>query len=186
MQDIYHVSDYIRQLTELLDDAQDRLADARTDEERMEAQVQIKAFEDTLESLTDDLETNVDSVVNDIKNLEMELEHYEKAASVFLEKAKRAEGKIRTRKQMLQKVLLLSDNVQVKTPNWTVRNKKNGGLPTVEFLVHEEEVPEKYKKTVVKTTLDTMAVRKLLVEGKDEDVKKIARLLPVGTHIEIR
>ena len=31
-----------------------------------------------------------------------------------------------------------------------------------------------------------MAVRKLLVEGKDEDVKKIARLLPVGTHIEIR
>lgn len=185
MQDIFYVSDTIRQLTELLDDAQERLAEAKTDEEREEATSQIKAFEDTLESLTYDLEDNVESVANDIKNLEMELEHYEKAASMFLEKAKRAEGKIRTRKKMLQMVLALSDHVVVKTPNWTVRNKKNGGLPPVEFLAREENIPDKYKKSTVKITLDTMAVRKLLIEG-NEEVKQYARLLPVGSHIEIK
>lgn len=98
---------------------------------------------------------------------------------------KRRESRVERLETLMEAVLTWAKLRHVDTPLGTVRIKGNGGIEPMEVDdVDPAEVAAKWPDlVVVTTTINTAAVRERLKNGES---LPFARLLPRGTHLEIR
>lgn len=97
----------------------------------------------------------------------------------------RRESRVERLKTLMEAVLVWANLRHVDTPLGTVRTKGNGGLAPmhVDDIDPAEVAAQWPDLVVVTTTINTAAVRERLKNG---EALPFARLLPRGTHLEIR
>lgn len=137
-----------------------------------------RAFMDTLEGLTGEIEVKADSYAVVLAELKAQREKV-KAEKERLERIEKAiENNEKRIKDRIKDAMTAIGKNEIKTDLHTFKIQNNGG---VQPLVITGDVPDKYTKVVIDA--DIMKIREALSNGEQLD---FAHLEPRGTHLRIR
>ena len=137
-----------------------------------------RAFLDTLEGLTGEIEQKADSYAVVLAELKAQREKVkaEKERLGRIEKA--IENNERRMKERIKDAMIAMDKREIKTDLHTFKIQNNGGIQP---LAITGDVPDKY--TRVEIVPDNEKIREALVKGEELD---FAHLEPRGTQLRIR
>ena len=137
-----------------------------------------RAFLDTLEGLTGEIEIKADSyaVVIDELKAQHDKVKAEKERLIRIEKA--IDNNIKRMKERIKDAMIAMDKKEIKTDLHTFKIQPNGG---VQALTITGDVPDKYTKVTIEA--DNEKIREALANGEKLD---FAHLEPRGTQLRIR
>ena len=107
----------------------------------MEEDIDEQAFKDTLESITDELETKADNIAKIIKELEGDVDTLKKEEERLAKKRKSIENKKSKLKDYLEESMILTGKSKLKTKLFGFTIQKNP--PSLDIKA-EENIPKNY------------------------------------------
>lgn len=149
-----------------------QLYEIMTDDE-----VDEQLINDSLESLTGELEQKSAGYVAVINQMQMEAEACKKQAEFFTYKQKVRENSIKRLKQALCNAMLVTDNTEIQAGQYKLKVQNNGGAQP---LVITGDVPDNMTKITIAP--DNSKIREYLSEHECE----WAHLEPRGKHLVIK
>lgn len=142
-----------------------------------DSDVDSEVWEDTLESLTGELEVKGKGYVNVIKQLEMEAKQAAEVSKMFADKQKVRENHIKQMKEALKVAMEQIGTNAIEAGDFTIKLQANGGL---EPLVIDGDVPQNMQKITISP--DNEKIRQFLKNNTCE----WAHLEERGKHIVIK
>lgn len=164
---------FVRQdILDLLDKRQslmERLKEPESwgDEELTE---ELAAIEDTLEGIDLQLEDLAEALAGDIRNNELEAKAYSEEADIWKAKQIRAERRAKSEKDLLKYILKQKDVSKLQAGKFKVSVVNNGGKLPIEYEVPPEELPERFKVTILTQKPFDQAIREFLDNGGQSDL----------------
>ena len=164
---------FVRQdILDLLDKRQslmDRLKEPESwgDEELTE---ELAAIEDTLEGIDLQLEDLAEALAGDIRNNELEAKAYSEEADIWKAKQIHAERRAKSEKDLLKYILKQKDVSKLQAGKFKVSVVNNGGKLPIEYEVPPEELPERFKVTILTQKPFDQAIREFLDNGGESDL----------------
>lgn len=137
-----------------------------------------RAFMDTLEGLTGEIEVKADSYAVVLAELKAQREKVKAEKERLGRIEKVIENNERRMKERIHDAMVAIGKDKIKTDLHTFAIQKNGGLQP---LVVTGDVPDNFTKVIIEP--DNEKIRKALADGQALD---FAHLAERGTHLEIR
>lgn len=135
-----------------------------------EMEEDIQAIEDTLESIDLEIGDLAESLAGDIRNNEMEAKAYSEEADAWKAKQIRAERRAKSEKDLLKYILKQRDIKKLDAGKFKISIVNNGGKLPIEYEVPPEELPERFKVTILTQKPFDQAIREFLDNGGESDL----------------
>ena len=127
---------------------------------------QIKACEDTIESLQYDLGDLAEWIAGDIRNADMESKAYKGEVDAWRNKQYRAERRMKSEKSLLMLLMKKAGLTKMDAGKFKLTIANNGGKTPIEYTVDPEELPAKFRIREIVYKPDDAAIREYLDSGK--------------------
>lgn len=131
---------------------------------------ELAAIEDTLEGIDLQLEDLAEALAGDIRNNELEAKAYSEEADIWKTKQIRAERRAKSEKDLLKYILKQKDVQKLQAGKFKVSVVNNGGKLPIEYEVPPEELPERFKVTILTQKPFDQAIREFLDNGGQSDL----------------
>lgn len=135
-----------------------------------EMEEDIQAIEDTLESIDLEIGDLAESLAGDIRNNEMEAKAYSEEADAWKAKQISAERRAKSEKDLLKYILKQRDIKKLDAGKFKISIVNNGGKLPIEYEVPPEELPERFKVTILTQKPFDQAIREFLDNGGESDL----------------
>ena len=129
------------------------------------------------------LEAKVDGYAALIREWEADAAKWKEEEARVAGHRKARENAAARLKERLVEQLVAIDRLKVETPRFKVAIQR--AAPSVELLVHAEELPERFRRTITTTSADKVGLKAALLEGDLELVDR-AILAPGSPFLRIR
>lgn len=187
---IYKVREEVLNILNNIDTLEEELTamranrdDERNKEDEAAVELQIDAYEDTLESLEWDLSEICEEIIKDKKNHDSLASAFCKQKSDFAIKERWAKERSERDSEMLMFILKTHGKKKVTGDLFTTSIQKNGGLRGIDLRCSPENLPERFRITKTEYLLNQYEARKALDAGESELPFEYK---PQGEHIVIR
>lgn len=137
--------------------------------------VDPETFADTLEGLTGEIEDKAEGYVIVMKELESQVDKFDKEAKRLLDHKAHLQNNIKRMKESLLNTMQIMDKKKLETEHFKLSIAKNGGLQP---MVITGDVPAEY----CKMEPDSTKIREALKAGKLD----FAHLEERGVHLNVR
>lgn len=131
---------------------------------------ELAVIEDTLEGIDLQLEDLAEALAGDIRNNELEAKAYSEEADIWKAKQIRAERRAKSEKDLLKYILKQKDVSKLQAGKFKVSVVNNGGKLPIEYEVPPEELPERFKVTILTQKPFDQAIREFLDNGGQSDL----------------
>lgn len=178
-QDVLDILDTIAELKEM----QRGLTEKPEHMSLTELADQIKACEDSIESLGYDLEELAEWLAGDIRNNEMQAAMFKKEADSWKNKQYKAELRAKSGKDFLMYLMSKTGKQKMPAGKFSLTIANNGGKMPISYNVEPENLPGKFRIKQITYKADDSAIRDFLDNGGKS---KYFEYGPRGQNLRIR
>ena len=142
----------------------------------LEEEVDLEAFQDALDNLTDEINTKAENIAAVLKQMEADANVLKDEEARLKKRRIAIENNHKRLKEYLKNELEVMDIEKVKTPKFTITVRNN---PVKVVIKDEDLIPADYK--IPKYSVDKKTLKEALLNG--EDIKGVELIQEKGVQI---